>query len=113
MARRLGVRVTMHVGVTTAKIRGITKLNEQKLLGPDITYVHPTGISDDEFKMISATGGTLSSAPVAEMMSQGNFPDVQKWLSFGLRPSLPQNLALANAPDADGTFFKVPKVIER
>lgn len=88
MARKLGVRITMHVGVTTAKIRGITKLNEKNLLGQDITYVHPTGISDDEFKMISATGGTLSSAPVAEMMSQGNFPDVQKWLSFGLRPSL-------------------------
>lgn len=87
-ARKLGLRITVHVGVTTAKIRGITKLNDQGLLGPDITYVHPTGISDDEFKMIAATGGSLSSAPVAEMMSQGNFPNVQQWLSFGLRPSL-------------------------
>lgn len=32
---------------------------------------------------------------------------------FGLRPSLPRQETLANAPDADGTFFKVPKVIER
>ena len=32
---------------------------------------------------------------------------------FGLRPSLPHEEALANAPDADETFFKVPKVIER
>lgn len=31
----------------------------------------------------------------------------------GLRESLPQNVALKNAPDTDGTFFKVPKVIER
>lgn len=31
----------------------------------------------------------------------------------GLRKSLPHDVALANAPDADGTFFKVPKVIER
>lgn len=31
----------------------------------------------------------------------------------GLRKSLPQDVALANAPDADGTFFRVPKVIER
>jgi aspartyl-tRNA(Asn)/glutamyl-tRNA(Gln) amidotransferase subunit C len=31
----------------------------------------------------------------------------------GLRKSLPQDLALANAPDSDGTFFRVPKVIER
>ena len=31
----------------------------------------------------------------------------------GLRKSLPHDAALANAPDSDGTFFKVPKVIER
>jgi aspartyl-tRNA(Asn)/glutamyl-tRNA(Gln) amidotransferase subunit C len=31
----------------------------------------------------------------------------------GLRKSLSQEVALENAPDADGTFFRVPKVIER
>ena len=31
----------------------------------------------------------------------------------GLRESLPQDVALENAPQSDGTFFKVPKVIER
>jgi aspartyl-tRNA(Asn)/glutamyl-tRNA(Gln) amidotransferase subunit C len=31
----------------------------------------------------------------------------------GLRKSLPHEEALANAPDTDGIFFKVPKVIER
>jgi aspartyl-tRNA(Asn)/glutamyl-tRNA(Gln) amidotransferase subunit C len=31
----------------------------------------------------------------------------------GLRKSLPREVALANAPDTDRTFFRVPKVIER
>jgi aspartyl-tRNA(Asn)/glutamyl-tRNA(Gln) amidotransferase subunit C len=31
----------------------------------------------------------------------------------GLRKSLPHDAALKNAPDTDGTFFEVPKVIER
>ena len=31
----------------------------------------------------------------------------------GLRKSLPHEEALANAPDADESFFRVPKVIER
>lgn len=31
----------------------------------------------------------------------------------GLRKSLPHDVALQNAPDSDGTFFEVPKVIER
>ena len=32
---------------------------------------------------------------------------------YGLRESLPQEAALRNAPETDGTFFEVPKVIER
>ena len=32
---------------------------------------------------------------------------------YGLRTSLPREEALANAPDADELFFRVPKVIER
>ena len=31
----------------------------------------------------------------------------------GLRPSLPHEEAVKNAPETDGTFFIVPKVIER
>jgi len=31
----------------------------------------------------------------------------------GLRKSFPPEMALANAPDSDGAFFRVPKVIER
>jgi aspartyl-tRNA(Asn)/glutamyl-tRNA(Gln) amidotransferase subunit C len=31
----------------------------------------------------------------------------------GLRKSLPHETALENAPDSDGTFFLVPKVIDR
>jgi aspartyl-tRNA(Asn)/glutamyl-tRNA(Gln) amidotransferase subunit C len=31
----------------------------------------------------------------------------------GLRKSLPHEVAIRNAPESDGTFFKVPKVIER
>jgi len=34
-------------------------------------------------------------------------------IRHGLRPSLPHETALENAPDTDGTFFEVPKVIER
>jgi aspartyl-tRNA(Asn)/glutamyl-tRNA(Gln) amidotransferase subunit C len=34
-------------------------------------------------------------------------------IKYGLRPSLPHEEALANAPETDGAFFEVPKVIER
>lgn len=38
---------------------------------------------------------------------------VREDIQNGLRPGLPREEALQNAPDSDGTFFKVPKVIER
>lgn len=41
--------------------------------------------------------------------SDGSREDVLE----GLRKMLPHDLAMANAPDTDGKFFRVPKVIER
>lgn len=38
---------------------------------------------------------------------------IREDMKDGLRKSLPHDLAMKNAPDTDGTFFEVPKVIER
>jgi aspartyl-tRNA(Asn)/glutamyl-tRNA(Gln) amidotransferase subunit C len=38
---------------------------------------------------------------------------IREDLTNGLRESLPHEVAVKNAPDTDGTFFEVPKVIER
>ena len=38
---------------------------------------------------------------------------VREDIHNGLRESLPHDVAVKNAPDTDGEFFEVPKVIER
>jgi aspartyl-tRNA(Asn)/glutamyl-tRNA(Gln) amidotransferase subunit C len=38
---------------------------------------------------------------------------IREDIKDGLRKSLLHEIAIKNAPDADGTFFEVPKVIER
>jgi aspartyl-tRNA(Asn)/glutamyl-tRNA(Gln) amidotransferase subunit C len=38
---------------------------------------------------------------------------IREDIKDGLRKSLPHDVALGNAPETDGTFFEVPKVIER
>lgn len=48
-------------------------------------------------------------AQVAEIMG-GASGDLRKDLA---NPSLSRNEVMKSAPDTDGTFFKVPKVIER
>ena len=53
-------------------------------------------------------GEDITALPVHEIVTRGvvHVPE-------GRRPSLPHEVALENAPDSDGTFFRVPKVIER
>lgn len=52
----------------------------------------------------------------ADQSKQGSERFAYAWredVLEGLRKSLPHDEALANAPDADEQFFRVPKVIER
>ena len=86
LARELGVRTTVHV----TKAGLIAGLGKAQMLGPDITCVHAVGgeATDDELKTLGEHGGTLSTSSATEMMSGHGFPSVQRWLRYGLRPSL-------------------------
>jgi len=64
---------------------------------------------------------TMAVEPMAQVASRyGAAKDATAGEAFAyamradeLRPSLPHEDAMKNAPQTDGTFFKVPKVIER
>ena len=75
----------------------IERLNEL-----DTSNVGPMAQVSDRY-------GRDQSSQGSDRFSYANREDVVE----GLRKSLSQEAALANAPDADGTFFRVPKVIER
>jgi aspartyl-tRNA(Asn)/glutamyl-tRNA(Gln) amidotransferase subunit C len=54
---------------------------------------------------------TSTVQPMAQVSATGE--SSRDDILEGLRKSLPREVALANAPDTDRTFFRVPKVIER
>lgn len=58
---------------------------------------------------------TADVAPMAQVSDRHGTDDhtLREDIRYGLRESLPQEIALKNAPETDGTFFEVPKVIER
>jgi aspartyl-tRNA(Asn)/glutamyl-tRNA(Gln) amidotransferase subunit C len=60
---------------------------------------------------------TADVEPMAQVLPQlASRPSIEALrddVREGLRKSLPHSEALQNAPASDGTFFKVPKVIER
>jgi aspartyl-tRNA(Asn)/glutamyl-tRNA(Gln) amidotransferase subunit C len=68
----------------------------------DTAKVAPMAQVSDKYGVDESKKGT-------ERFAYASREDVRE----GLRKSLPRDVALANAPESDGTFFKVPKVIER
>jgi aspartyl-tRNA(Asn)/glutamyl-tRNA(Gln) amidotransferase subunit C len=68
----------------------------------DTSKVQPMAQVSDRY-------GVDQSKQGSERFAYASRPDIHE----GLRKSLPHEEALANAPDSDGIFFKVPKVIER
>jgi aspartyl-tRNA(Asn)/glutamyl-tRNA(Gln) amidotransferase subunit C len=58
---------------------------------------------------VSDRYGLDDSKKGSERFTYASREDVKE----GLRKSFPREVALANAPESDGMFFKVPKVIER
>lgn len=75
----------------------IDRLNEL-----DTSDVPPMAQVSDRYGVNEAKQGS-------ERFSYASREDILE----GLRKSLPHRDALANAPDADEDFFRVPKVIER
>ena len=89
LAREVGVRISVHVGVSMYGKEGkLGAMGRAGLLGPDTTYIHCCTLSDDELRMIADTGGTVSLAVPIEMQMGHGTPPIQRLLDLGLRPSL-------------------------
>ena len=64
--------------------------------------------------MVQVSDRTLVDAPDVQETTPDRFANAMRDdVPQGLRKSLDPAEALQNAPETDGTFFKVPKVIER
>jgi cytosine/adenosine deaminase-related metal-dependent hydrolase len=90
LARELGIPITVHVGMgrLAGRFGMVTMLNDMGLLGPDTTYIHCCYFSEDEWRLVADTGGTISLAPQVEVQMGHGWPPVVKALEYGLRPSL-------------------------
>jgi aspartyl-tRNA(Asn)/glutamyl-tRNA(Gln) amidotransferase subunit C len=59
------------------------------------------------------TDGVPPMASTAAAVASSAQQSGAAWRADEARPSLPHEEAMRNAPDADGTYFRVRKVIER
>ena len=80
MAKELGLNITVHVamdrfGYTKMQVTG---LRDMGLLYPNTTYVHGSHFTDEEWQLVSDSGGNVSFAPQIEVqMGHGWAPAVK------------------------------------
>lgn len=113
LARDVGARISVHVGVGTfGKKHKLGEFGEAGLMASDTTYIHCTTLADDEIQWIVDTGGTVSlAAPVEMMMGHGMVP-TQKFLDRGLRPSLSVDVE-TNVPNDMFTQMRTVLALQR
>jgi 5-methylthioadenosine/S-adenosylhomocysteine deaminase len=110
LARDLGVRASMHVGIgLLGGQRAITALHDRGLLGPDLIFLHANTSTDDELKMLAGSGASASVSARVEMMMGHGFPATGRLLEAGIRPSLSVDV-VAGVPS--NMFDEMRAVIE-
>jgi 5-methylthioadenosine/S-adenosylhomocysteine deaminase len=90
LAKRLGIPVTVHVamGRLAGRFGMVKQLSDAGLLQPRTTYIHSCYLSDEEWKLVKDSGGTISIAAQVELQMGHGTPPTHQSLEHGLRPSL-------------------------
>jgi 5-methylthioadenosine/S-adenosylhomocysteine deaminase len=90
LAEDLGLPITVHVamGRLGRRYAMVKQLASMGLLRERTTYVHACYLSDEEWRMVSDSGGTVSIAAQVELQMGHGWPPVMKAIEFGLEPGL-------------------------
>lgn len=100
-ARELDALCSMHIafGNWGAKDRSIEKLNQAGLLGPDLNMVHANAMSEEEMKMLSTHGSSISVTPEIEMMMGHGYPVTGLALKNGVLTALGVDVVTSTGGD--------------
>lgn len=95
LAREVGVPITLHANGTN----DLLPLAAAKLMGPDVTYIHCCRLSEQEWKLIADSGGTISIAAPVEMQMGHGIPPIQQTLDRKLPVSLSNDVETSVGSD--------------
>jgi cytosine/adenosine deaminase-related metal-dependent hydrolase len=90
LARELDIPVTCHVGMgrLAGRFGMVKQLADLELLYEGTTYIHSCYLSDEEWTLVTDSGGTISIAAQVEMQMGHGWPPTGTCYAHGLRPSL-------------------------
>lgn len=87
-ARGRGVRIHARAGLDPADAGVVASLAERGLLGPDVTLIHCSHLSDADLDAVSTSGAAVALAPSTEMAGGLGSPPLQKFLDRKIEPGL-------------------------
>ncbi len=90
-ARELDLPISIHCGLAgyASRYRSVETLEELELLGSDVNYVHANLLTDDEYRLIAASGGSISPCPSVDMLKGiGTYPATGRALEHGIATGL-------------------------
>jgi len=91
LARDLDLPISIHCGLAgyASRYRTVETLHGLRLLGPDVNYAHANLLTDDEYRLIAASGGSISPCPSIDMlMAIGTYPATGRALQHGITTGL-------------------------
>ncbi|HVQ91179.1 MAG TPA: amidohydrolase family protein [Mycobacteriales bacterium] len=101
IARGYGLGITFDGVMGPPSSAEVAELGRQGVLGPDVTLVHATDMSDPAWRYIADAGTRITLAPTSDeqLGLADGVPPVQKALDFGIRPSLSVDVEISLSND--------------
>lgn len=101
VARSLDIGTSIDAVFGAASSAAILDWARDGLLGPSVTLIHATGLSDDAWKAMADLGATVSLAPTSEprIGLESGVPAIDEALAAGIRPGLSIDVEVALSGD--------------
>ncbi len=87
-ARQQGLRIHAHAWADPSNAGIFAELARRGLLGPDVTLVHCSGLTDADLDAIASSGAYVSLTPASEMAQGMGSPPMQGLIDRDIRPGL-------------------------
>ncbi len=99
--RKYGMRIWSHIVETLPNSfpKDFEQMGAEGVLRSDIVYIHFTGATPKQAKLVADTGGAVSCAVPIEMTMRHGMPVVQVCLDNGVTPSLSSDVETSMSAD--------------
>lgn len=101
VAQDLGISVSVDAVFGISSSEAVLRWAKDGILGPDVTLIHCTGLTDEAWKAMGDAGATVALAPTsdAQIGLETAVPAIDEALAVGIRPGLSIDVEVALASD--------------